>query len=93
MNELDKIKTKSKSFSKIIILEFAYCSLTYCLYKIFPFKGHILYWIYIFILVAIPVTFNTYLYLNYKKKADFLQANNILIIQILLLIFTFKFLI
>jgi hypothetical protein len=93
MNKLGKIKTKQKSFSKIIILEFAYCSFVYCLYKIFPFKGDILFWLYIFILIAIPVTFNAYLYLNYKKKADFVQANHILIIQILLLIFTFKFLI
>jgi hypothetical protein len=93
MNELEQIKKKSKSFSKIIILEFAYATFIYSLYKILSIKDSQTYWLYISILFIPSLMTNIYLYLKYKKNADFVQSNNILVIQILLAIFSFKFLV
>ena len=93
MNELDKIRSKSKNFTKIIILEFAYCSIIYSFYKILSVQENIIYWVYLFLILALPFVLNIYLYLNHKKNTDFVQSSNIIIIQILLFIFSFKFLI
>jgi hypothetical protein len=94
MNELDKIRLKSKNFTKMLVLEFTYCSfLFFGGYKILSIQLISFFWFYIFLLICFPFVFNTYFYLKSKKNLDLLESNNIIIVQILVLIFSFKFLI
>lgn len=92
MNEIDKIRTYSKNFTKIIVLEFFYCSILFFLKKIFIIQSVLTNRIYIILLIIIPIIFNVFLYLRNKKKERLIETNYVIIIQILVLYYSFKFL-
>lgn len=91
--EIKKLKEKSRNFAVILVLEFAYCFLFYVLYATLALKSVLSFWFYGFVLLVLPLVLNVYLYLKNKKNIDSIQANNIIIIQILLFLFAFRFLI
>jgi hypothetical protein len=93
MDEINKIRVKSRNLSKIIIVEFAYCALLYFVYKVYIIQSDLTSWIYLGLLIVLPLVFNLYLYLKNKKNSDWLEANNLIIVQILILMFSFKFLV
>lgn len=92
-NELDKLRSKSKIFSKILIWEFAYCSFLFFIHKVSALHSNLIFGLYLCLLVSLPLIFNSFFYFKSKKNMDLLQANNIVIAQILILIFSLKFLI
>lgn len=91
--EQNHIKTKFKNFTKIIVLEIAYCSILYLVYNVLLLHTNIINLVYLTLLFAFPFFLNIYLFISYKRKADTIQTNNIVIIQILVLFFCLKFLI
>ncbi len=93
MDGINKIRVKSRNLTKIIIVEFAYCALLYFVYKVYILQSSITHSIYIGLLIVLPLVFNLYLYLENKKKSIWLEANNLIIVQILILMFSIKFLI
>ena len=68
VNEIDKIREKSKKLAKLIIAEFAYCSILYFIYKCFLKQANTTDLIYLLLLVLLPLAFNIYLYFRSKKK-------------------------
>ena len=93
MNEIDKIRVKSKNFAIVLVLEFGYCSFLFLNYKLAAIQSKWLFGLYLLLLIALPLAVNISLYLRNKKNLDLIQANNIIIAEILILIFSFKFLI
>ena len=90
---LDKIRLQSKNFSKLVISEFAYCSILFFMYKVSALQSNLIFGFYIGLLIIFPLIINSFLYFKSKKNVDLLNASNIVIAQILILIFSFKFLI
>ena len=93
MNEIETIKIKSKNLAKVIIAEFAYCSFLYFGYKVFLKKSNLIDIIYLGLLIVLPFVFNMFLYFRSKKNSNFIDAHNLVIVQILILFYSFKFLI
>ncbi len=93
MNEIEKVRKQSKNLTKIIIIEFAYCSILYFIFKAFVKQSNLINCIYLGMLLILPLVFNIYLYLKSKKNTSLLEKNNLIIVQILIFMFSFKFLI
>ena len=93
MEELNKIRIKSKNITKIIIIEFTFCTLLYFTDKVFFKQSNLINCIYLGLLVVLPLGCNSYMYFWSKKKTDFIEANNLIIVQILVLFYSCKFLI
>ena len=92
-NEILNLKANSKKFTKIIVFEIAYCSILFFVFKVFLIQNLFTNWIFLTLFFTIPAAFNVNLYINFPKKNNTSEANNVVVIQLLLLLFTFKFLI
>lgn len=93
MDELKKIKRQSKNLAKVMVAEFGYCSILYFIYKAFIKQTALTNWIYIALLIILPLAFNIFLYIKSKKQSIMIESNNIIIVQILILFFSLKILI
>ena len=91
-NDMFNQKGNSKNFTKIIVLEIAFCSILFFIFNVLLIHNTLLHWIYLVLLFAFPLTINIYLYINFKK-VNSSQCNDIAIIQMLVLLFCIKFLI
>ena len=93
MTEIDNIRKKFRHSSKIMVAEFAYCALLFFVYHacFLPSKRMAVF--YVFLLIALPLGLNVYIYLKNRKIPDVILASQAVITQILILIFSFKFLI
>ena len=91
MIEIEKIK--SKNLTKVIIAEFAYCSFLYFGYKVFLKQSNLVDVIYLGLLIILPFVFNLFLYFRSKKSLNFIDPHSLVIVQILILFYSFKFLI
>ena len=90
---MEDIRLKSRNLTKILIVEFAYCSILYFAYNVFIIKSKATAFIYVALLIILPFILNIYIYLRSKKKSNVIDANYAIIVQILVLIFSVKFLI
>jgi len=93
MNEIQTIRIKSKNLAKVIIAEFAYCSFLYFGFKVFLIQSNFIDILYLGLLIILPFVFNLFLYFKTKKSSKFIDAHNLVIVQILILFYSFKFLI
>lgn len=91
--EQNYIKDKFKKFTKITVLEIAYCSTLYLVFNVLLLHTDIIYLVYLTLLFTFPFFLNIYLFIRFKRKEDTIQTNNIVIIQILVLLYCIKFLI
>lgn len=92
MNELDNLRAKSRQFTKIIILEFAYCSLLYFVFKVFLPQSGWIRLLYLILLILPPFIYNIACYMKNKRNSDGYLANNAVMIQVLVVIFILRFL-
>lgn len=88
--EIDEIRIKSRFFSRLLIFEVAYCSVWYMFFAVCISKSKFLFSAYISALIVLPFVLNIYLYRKSIKNQDYIQANNVIIIQILILFLLFK---
>ena len=93
MNEIQTIRIKSKNLAKVIIAEFAYCFFLYFGFKVFLRQSNFIDILYLGLLIILPFVFNLFLYFKTKKSSQFIDAHNLVIVQILILFYSFKFLI
>lgn len=90
-NEILNLKANSKKFTKIIVLEIAYCSILFFVFKVFLIQNPLINWIFLTLLLTIPAACNVNLYIRYLNKNNTSAANNVVVIQLLILLFTCKF--
>ena len=88
--EVNKIRIKSKFFSRLLILEAAYCSVWYMFFAICISKSKFLFSACLSVLIILPFLLNVYVYRKSIKNQDYIQANNVIIIQILIFFLLFK---
>ena len=92
-NEILNLKANSKKFTKIIVLEIVYCSILFFVFKVFLIQKPSINWIFLTLLLTISAACNVNVYIKYNNKNNTSGANNVVVFQLLLLLFTFKFLI
>jgi predicted permease len=91
MEQLKEMRAQSNQFAKILILEIGFCAALYFAFTYFLMLG--LYLVYLFILFAVPLAYNIYLYRSAVKKRNAMGRHYAIIAQVLVLLFTCKFLI
>lgn len=92
MNEIDKIRVQSKNLARLIIVEFGYGTVLYFILKAFIIQTDLITMIYVGLLFVVPLAFNIYVYYKSKKNTKLPQTYHLIIAQILILIFSFQFL-
>jgi hypothetical protein len=102
LSELNKVKSTSKHFSKIVILEFGYCFVIYFSFKLLPFLNHktldiqnalteIL--IYLSLLYALPLIYNVFKIIQSRRIGEYGKLNNYILCEFLIIILVYKFLV
>lgn len=89
---IDTVRANSKHLSNLLLLEFAYCILLFTSKTFFLEDLTVVKIAYLLLILPVPIVFNIFCYLNFKRKTEFEKANNFLIVGILLIMLTTTFL-
>jgi|GEM_PF-5260983 len=88
--ELQAIKSNSKHFTKVIVLEFTYCILVFSCFLFI--KGNIIKdyqnlipLVYLIFLFVIPLAFNLYQIFKFRKQLEYGKSSNYSITAILMM--------